>query len=221
MSNPERGSADESDIPTDCRKDMTTQEWESEATDRWISQEPVLDAPLPDDLRMKLGLLVGDDSVDTLADWVTEIRQFTGGGAISIDDLCHSTGETDHWGEMDGERYHFLCFYDAVILAAVADRPVDIRTVSPGGTIITAEAAGSSDLRVTPEQAVFSFGVTNGVEPPVDGAPSAADVYAAVCPYVRAFPGPAAYTDWAESAPAATVGMPLQGATTVAAALVE
>jgi hypothetical protein len=181
----------------------------------------VLEAELPDELRTGLGRLIGDRPIDTFGDWVTEIRQFTGGGCISIEDLCHSSAETDHWGEMDGERYDFRCFYDAVILAAVADEPVDIRTVSPDGTPITATAIGSSDLTVSPEHAVFSFGVADDVEPPADGEPSAADVYAAVCPYVKAFPNPASFETWAEAVPAATVGMPLEGATNVAAALVE
>ncbi|WP_226482083.1 organomercurial lyase [Natrinema amylolyticum] len=188
-------------------------------SDRWISDSPVLEAPLPDDVRTALGRLLGEESVETLAEWIAEIRRRTGGGSIAVDDLCHAPGETAHWGEIDGERYHFRCFYDAVLLSALADRPVAIRTESPDGTVIEARAAGTTRLAVTPETAAFSFGVDETVAPP-DSEPSHADVYAAVCPYVRAFPDREAYERWADTVPAATVAMPLAGATELAAALV-
>lgn len=221
MSDSNEGSANEADATDVCCRGNPTPDRSFPASDRWIGREAVLDAELPDELRTRLGRLIGDTSVTTFADWVSEIRRFTGGGAISIEDLCHSTTETEHWGEMGGERYHFLCFYDAVILAALADQPVDIRTTSPDGTVISATAVGTEDLGVTPEDAVFSFGIDDEVEAPDDGEPSPADIYAAVCPYVRAFPGPSAYETWAQRVSAATVGMPLDGATEVAAALVE
>ncbi|MFB6360080.1 MAG: organomercurial lyase [Halobacteriales archaeon] len=216
-----RGPADDSDSADDCCCTTATRNPETPIGSHWIGRDSVLEAELPDPLKTRLGRLIGNRSVDTFADWVTEIRQFTGGGSISVEDLCHAASETDHWGELDGKRYDFRCFYDAVILAALADEPVDIRTVSPEGSAITAKAIGTSDLTVSPEQAVFSFGVAANVEGPADGEPSAAEVYAAVCPYVRAFRSPAAYAGWAEEVSAATVGMPLQGATSLAAALVE
>jgi hypothetical protein len=188
-------------------------------TSRWIT-DPVLDADLPGDVRTTLGDIVGVESVATLEEWTTEIRRLTDGGAIEIDDLCHAETETPHWGEMDGERYYFLCFYDAVLLSALADHPVDILTESPDGTVVQAHATGTSDLRVTPPEAVVSFGVEREIEPPPDGDLSPEDLYAAVCPYVRAFPDRDAYEAWARTAPAATVAMSLSGATEVAAALV-
>jgi hypothetical protein len=87
--------------------------------------------------------------------------------------------------------------------------------------VIEADAAGTDQLQVTPEEAVFSFGVDESVEPPDEDGPSNATVYSAVCPYVRAFPDENAYEEWAASAPAATVALPLSGATDVAEALVE
>ena len=189
--------------------------------ERWLATDAVLDAELPEDVRAALGRLVGEDSVETLGDWLAEVRDRVGGGAIAVEDLCHADEETGHRAELGGETYHFQCFYDAVILSALAESSVDVRTESPDGTVVEARAAGTGDLTVTPETATFSFGVAESVEPPEDGAPSHADVYAAVCPYVRAFPNAAAYERWAETVPAATVGMPLAGATDVAEKLVE
>lgn len=189
--------------------------------DRWIASDSVLDVELPADVRAALGRLVGTDAVETLGDWTTEIRQRTGGGAVGIEDLCRVDEETAHRGELDGETYHFRCFYDAVVLSALAETPVDIRTESPDGTVVEARASGTTDLTVMPETAVFSFGVADSVESPVDGGPSHADIYAAICPYVRPFPDREAYVRWAKTVPAATVALPLEGATEIAAALVE
>lgn len=190
-------------------------------TDRWLGEDAVLDADLPGDVQAPLGELVGEDAVETLGDWLAEVRRGTVGGAVGIEDLCHAADATGHRGELDGETYHFRCFYDAVILSALAETPVTVRTESPDGTIIEARASGATDLTVTPETAVFSFGVERSVEPPADGAPSHADIYAAICPYVRAFPDGDAYERWARTVPAATVALPLAGATEIAARLVE
>lgn len=202
------------DSGTDARKQKS-----DPTSDRWISDSPVLEALLPSDLQTALGRLLGEDSVETLDEWIAEIRRRTGGGPIAVDDLCHAAEETAHWGEIDGERYYFRCFYDAVILAALAESPVRVRTESPSGTVVEARAVGAAALTVTPETAVVSFGVDETVAPPSDSEPSHADIYAAVCPSVRAFPDREAYEQWAETTPAATVAMPLEGATEIAAEL--
>ena len=88
-------------------------------TDQWIDEVNVLDAQLPEELRSALGRFVGKESIDTLGEWVTEIRRLTGGGAINVNQLCHTDTETEHWGDAGDEWYYFQCFYDAVILAAV------------------------------------------------------------------------------------------------------
>lgn len=221
MSNSDNETSQEPETVTNCCGTCGGQAGETDTTDRCITDESVLDADLPSDVQARLGQLLGDESVETLRDWIIDIRQLTGGGSVAVEDLCHSNTETSHWGEMDGERYYFLCFYDAVILAALADQSVDIRTESPSGETIRAKAAGTVDLTVTPEDAVFSFGIDNSVKPPADSDPSPADVYAAVCPYVRAFPSADAYEEWASRVSAATIAMPLEGATDLAAALIE
>lgn len=188
---------------------------------RWLTDIPVLEVALPTDLQRLLGRLLGDESIETLDDWIGAIRHHTNDGPISTEQLCHASRPTPHWGELHETRYYFSCFYDAVVLSAIADEPVDIRTESPNGAVISATAVGTDALTVNPETAVFSFGVDESVTPPDADGPSPVDVYAAVCPYVRAFPHPDAYLWWADEVPAATVAMPLLGATDLATALVE
>lgn len=195
---------------------------ESDASaERWITETPVTDASLPDDVRAAVESLLGADSPETLADCVDELREQGGSSAVTIDHLCHSSEPTKHWGEVDGERDYFRCFYDAVALAELVDSPVDVHTEGPDGTVIEARASGDGDLEATPADAVLSFGVTENVTPASDDGPTLEELYVAVCPYVKAFPDRAAYEEWAEAAPAATVGMPLADGIDVATRLVE
>lgn len=192
------------------------------ATAHWITGADVLEARLPDELQSSLGRFLGVERVETLGEWAGAVRDHAGGGSITVDELCLSDAETAHWGTVDGDRYYFACFYDAVILAALSDRPVDVRTESPGGTVVEARVVGTEELTVTPDEAVFSFGIDDGVEPPADGdGPSLERGYAAICPYVRAFPTPTAYEEWATRVPAATVALSLAGATELASELVD
>ena len=186
----------------------------------WQPDDSVLNTTLPDELRSSLGRFFGVESVDTLGGWAMAVRNRIDGDSISIDDLCVTDDETDHWGIVDGETHYFACFYDAVILAAIVDRPVDIRTTSPDGTVIEARAVGTDELTVNPTDAVFSFGIDTDVPPPSEVGPSLERGYAAICPYVNAFQNRRSYARWARSVDAATVGMPLAGATELAAALV-
>lgn len=189
---------------------------------RLIADDSPLDAELPRELRSALGRFLGVDSVDTLGEWAGEVRHHVGGGSIGLEELCLSGDETEHRGRVDGKRYYFECFYDAVILAALSDRPVDIRTRSPDGTVIEARAVGTDELTVRPSETVFSFGIDETVGTVADDeGPSLERGYAAICPYVKAFPTPEAYDRWAESVPAATVAMPLTGATDLAAELIR
>lgn len=191
------------------------------STEQWQIDGSVLAAELPEELASRLGRFLGTDSIDTLGGWVAAVRYHVDGSSITIDELCTTDEETDHWGVVDGEKYHFVCFYDAVILAALVEEPVGIRTTSPDGAVIEAHAVGTDELTVTPEDAVFSIGIDNDVAPPEEDGPHIEDGYAAMCPYVKAFPTREAYEEWAASVDAATVAMPLDGATELAAGLVE
>lgn len=198
----------------------TASDGESESSvDRWIDDSAVTEATLPDDVRAAMERFVGDASVVTLEDWVAALRERTG-GSIDTDDLCHADGETAHWGELDGARHYFQCFYDAVALAELASEPVEIQTTSPDGTVIEARATGDGDVTPTPSTAVVSFGVATDGASAAD-EPTLEDAYAAICPWVKAFPTRSAYEQWAARTPAATVGMPLSAATGVATGLVE
>jgi alkylmercury lyase len=202
-------------------RDAASEESTAEATQRVLTGPDVLDATLPEDVQAAFARLLDDDAVDTLGEWTAEIRERTGGGSIGVDDLCHVPGPSDHYGETPDETYHFACFFDAVVLAALVDETVDVHTESPSGVAVEATATDAEDLSATPPEAVVSFGVSEDVDPPADGEPTHGDVYAAVCPYVRAFPNAATYAEWAADAPAATIAVPMTDATAFAAALVE
>lgn len=191
------------------------------STGRWLGAESPLEAELPADLRTGFGRVIGEPPIATLAEWLEAVRDAAGDGDIDVDQLCHADEATPHVGRIDDDVYHFQCFYDAVVLSALVEEPVDITTESPDGETIEAEAVGTDALRVTPESAAVSVGVAADVSPPADGDPAPSALYGAVCPYVRAFPDRAAYESWAETVAASTVGLPLAGATEVAAALVE
>jgi alkylmercury lyase len=185
--------------------------------ERVLSGDAPLDDPLPADLGRALGDRLRVDRVRTLREFAETVRDHLG-GPVAVGDLCHAPAPTPHWGDHDGERHHFDCFYDAVVLAALRDGPVDVRTESPGGTVVEARAVGTDDLRVDPEGAVFSVGCAADFSPV--GEPSHHELYDAVCPYVRAFPSAAAYDRWRRTVPAPTVVTGLDGATDLAAALV-
>lgn len=182
---------------------------------------PNSDTPLPEALRRALGEFLGDEAVDTLGEWADECRRRTGGGAITAEDLCYADGETSHWGTLAGERHYFQCFYDAVVLSALVDEPVEIHTEGPDGTTIRIHADGTDEVSVTPETTVFSFGIESEIDRPADLDPTIEDVYAAVCPYVRAFPDREAYENWADTVPAVTVALPPDETTALAERLVE
>lgn len=190
-------------------------------TERWQGGDSVLTTELPADLSSALGRLLGTESVETLGGWVAAVRYHVDGTSVTIDELCVTDGETDHLGIVDGEKYHFACFYDAVILAALVESAVDMRTKSPNGTVVEAHAVGTDKLTVNPSEAVFSFGIDKDVSQPSEDGPSLEDGYAAICPYVNAFSNQEAYEQWANSVQATTVSMPLAGATELAAALVK
>jgi hypothetical protein len=209
------------DEPCPCCGDVDEPSAETETSaGQWIGEDSVLDAELPWGLRVALGRFLGSESIETLGEWASEVRQHVG-GSISIEELCLTSEQTEHWGTVDGDRYYFACFYDAMILAALSDQPVDIHTLSPTGDTIEARAIGSSELTVAPEEAVFSFGIEKTVEPSSDDSPTLEQGYASICPYIKAFPDLVAYERWAERVPAATVAMPLAGATELAAELVR
>lgn len=178
------------------------------ATAPWIEASPLRDAPLPPDVARGLGQLLGAP-VESFADFASAVGNATADGSLAVADLCHAAGETPHRATVDGEEYRFRCFYDGLVLAHLADEPAEIRTESPEGDRIEIHASPDGGVDVTPSGAAVSFGVAADAPASADDGPAPADLYGAVCPYVRAFPDREAYERWAADTDAATVGVPL------------
>lgn len=200
---------DDDDLPTDAPRFI----------DREVADD-ALTAVLPPEMASTIGRFLGREPVRTLGEWAAALRDGHDVDEITTEELCLTTETTPHRGVLDGETFHFACFYDAVILAAMTGDPVDIRTESPEGATIEARAVGTDELTVDPPEAVFSLGIALDVEPPGEAGLHPERGYEAICPYVRAFPDREVYDQWAASVPAATVGLPLEGATAFATALV-
>ena len=215
----EEGSTHE-DGPV-SRKDGRDQGGGTNESGVWRPKSSILTAELPEELQVGLGRLLGRERVRSIDAWIDDITERTGVAPISIDDLCLVEERTEHWGTKDGERYYFRCFYDAVILAAMTDESVDIRTKSPEGTIVGASAVGSEQLSVSPPDAVFSFGVERGIDLHGSDRPTHQDIYEAHCPYVKAFPDRDSYEQWAETVSASTIATTLDGATEIAAKITD
>jgi len=202
-----------------AREGSSDSQSESASTNGTVYDESTVNATLPEELQTTLEQFVDASSISTISDWATIVREETEGDALRVEQICHTDEPSGHKGVMDGETYHFHCFYDAVILAALAEKPVDIVTKSPAGETIAASAT-NGDLSVDNPEAVFSFGI----------APEAAnqtgeleleDAYSLMCPYVRAFPNEDSYREWANQVDGPTVAMPLDNATELAEALAE
>lgn len=190
------------------------------ASGRWLDERPVVAAPLPPEMEETMSRFYGE-SVETLGDFVSATRAETGGGPITVDNLCYVAEETPHVATTADETYHFQCFYDGVALASLAGEPVDIRTESPAGAPIEARVSPAGGIDATPSEAVMSFGIADDAATLVDDGPTVADVYGAICPYVKAFPDREGYERWATDVDAATVGLPLEAGLPIADALTD
>lgn len=186
----------------------------------WIDERPATDGTLPRDVARLMSRFYTADGVETVGDFVAATRG-DAGGAIDVEDLCHVDGDSRHVASTPTETYPFRCFYDGIALSLLADEPVTITTESPAGNSIEVRATPDGEVESTPEGAVVSFGIAGDVETPGDGGPTPADVYAAVCPYVKAFRTREEYEGWAAAVDAATLGMPLAAGMPVAMALTE
>lgn len=194
---------------------------ETTAADRWIDERPATDGSLPRDVARLTTRFYSADAVETLGDFVSATRADAGGGGISVEELCHVDGDSRHVATTTAETYHFRCFYDGIALSFLADESVEISTESPAGKPIELRVTPDGEVESTPPEPVLSFGIAADVEPPADGGPDPEDVYAAVCPYVKAFRTREGYEGWAAAVDAATVGMPLEAGIPVAEALTE
>ncbi|MBP1985778.1 organomercurial lyase [Halolamina salifodinae] len=197
--------------------ERSDQEGNSEQDERWLGGQRVLEAELPAAFRTEMSRFL-DRDLATLEEWVAALRA-ANGGVIDAEMLCHADEQTPHWAVLDGETYHFQCFYDAVALARLRDGVVDIGTESPSGDVVGARSTGH-DIDPTPSTAVVSFGIETGAATAGD-KPTAREAYGAICPYVKAFPDRGAYQSWADAVNAETVAMPLTAGVPIAGRLVD
>lgn len=188
------------------------------AADRWIDARPVTEGGLPADAARLLGRLYGADAVETVGDFVATTRAGAG-GAISVDQLCHVDDDASHVARAADETYRFRCFFDGVALSFLVDEPVEIATETPAGKPVDVRTTPDGEVESTPDGAVVSFGVGRDVAAPGDEGTEPADVYEAVCPYVKAFRSREAYEGWAAAVDAATFAMPLSAGLPIARAL--
>lgn len=193
----------------------------SEGSHHWITTRPVTDAALPDPMTDALQPLFGVSTGDTLGNWANAIGSVVDEDNIGVDDLCHADEATPHRARMTGETYHFLCFFDAVLLAVFEGNRVEIATETPSGRQVEIVATDQRILETTPSDLVVSFGVTADLPEPRDGEYAPEDVYGSVCPYVKAFESRSEYEAWTESVDAVTVGFPLDDSWPFVDALVE
>lgn len=200
------------DLTVDKAAEQTANE------DSWIEARPVKTAQLPVAVAGNMSRFFGE-SVETFDDMVAAIRTVVEGDRIAVDELCHVEGETPHYAKTAEETYYFRCFYDGIALAHLVDEPVEIRTETPTNEPIEMEFSPESNIDVTPSDAVMSFGVATDRDASAGDAPTADEVYEAICPYVKAFRTRADYEHWATNAAATTVGIPLESGVPIAAAL--
>ncbi|RQG91604.1 alkylmercury lyase [Natrarchaeobius halalkaliphilus] len=214
------GSADDAERPTPIESEPTGSG--SNATeDRWVEDPTDSAATLPEDVQTAMERFLGTEPLETMVDCLPAVRRRVFGDTVDVVDLCHADGETDHRAVLEGETYHFRCFYDVILLAALTSSPVEMRTVAPDGAAVTARVTGTGKPTVSPTSAVASFGIETDVEP-LSASDRPLEVsYAAICPHTNAFPSRPEYEAWAATASAATIGMPLANATELAELLLE
>ncbi len=208
-----------SDQTRDCCASTFEQSETSETGGYWLGERPILNVRLPQELARALGDRFGTEPITTLGGFVSFTRRAVD-HPLTATDLCHTTPDEPHYARLGGETHHFVCFFDAVMLAHIADEPVEFHTESPGGEEIEGRIAPTGALTTTPPDVVMSFGVAeaNHAE---EGADAATAVEAAICPYIEAFTSREAYQEWAERVAVPTVGMKLEVGLPLAVELTE
>lgn len=189
-------------------------EWSSAEYTQWIDS---VTAPLPDELAGALSTFTQDIPVHSLSEWAAIVRRSTG-GTLTVDELCVVPNESPHYGIVDGTRFDFACCVDAIILAVLTEKSVDIWTRSPHGSTIELHASAEGDVTPLPIDTVFSFGVDEDL--PRAKPPTLEDAYQAICPYVQAFPDITAYRTWDDAHDIQTIVFSPSTATSLAQELV-
>lgn len=177
------------------------------------------DRELPAETAKRLRVLTGLNGVEQAPTTLGEFARQDVMGAFWADELGADalllTDESRHevrWGDRTG---HTNCFLDALILAFLADTPVEITTRPPGAEDAIELVASDRGIVGGHEEMVVSFGFSEHLpaDPAVFETAPREEVLAIVhehgCPTQNLLPDEEAYQAWTSEADAATMPMSL------------
>jgi len=175
------------------------------------------DIDLPSDFGERLRTVFGYETrPSTYGEWVQRVVasfETERERSLTTEDLC-DTDDSPHSATRNGERTHYLCAQDPLLVGLLAEEPVTVRSAPPNreepvrirftGDETAAAPGGQAtvSIDVEPGGALLSFGVAPDATAPAELAPEA--MYGIVCPYGHAFPDDEAYDAWAAETDAVT-----------------
>lgn len=144
-----------------------------------------------------------DDSPETLQEGLTIIRQTfeTSEVDVSVEGL-YQNGPTRHAVHVDELVHHVPCVMDGMIVAFTLDsRPIEVHSLPPGGGKTVRFSIKDDEVRVSPENAVASFGLeyTDEDKRVVDTLEATLNDKSAIpnaCALINAFPSSESYDQW-------------------------
>lgn len=170
-----------------------------------ITTKPEIEAiELPSDLADTFRQIGDrDDSPETLQEGLTIIHQAleTSELDVSIEDL-YQDGPTRHAVHVDESVHHVPCVMDGIIVAFTLDsRPIEVHSLPPGGGKTVRFYITDDEVRVSPENAVASFGLeyTDDDRREVDNFEATLNDKSAIpnaCALINAFPSSESYDQW-------------------------
>lgn len=174
-------------------------------------RSPRLDRALPPELAERFAVVGMEPAPTTLGEWVESTRTVLDSADVptKVEAMC-TTDHDRHEATIDGERWHFHCVLDTLLLPFVVDGdgPIEVRSRSPLSGVRIDVTVSREDVVVTPETAVMSFGFAGELDRSSEEPIDASVGYEAFCPYVNAFEDREAYERWADvTDEAVTIGL--------------
>lgn len=189
-----------------------------------MSRRPAdLDRALPPELSERFAAVGMEPAPTTLGEWVESTRTVLESAHLptGLEAMC-TADRNRHEATVDGERRHFHCVLDTLLLPFVVDGgdSFEVRARSPQSGNRIDITVSREDIVVSPETAVMSFGFAEefdrSLEEPVDASVG----YEAFCPYVNAFEDRETYDWWADgNEEAVTIGLTFEEGHALARAL--